>query len=534
MIFQKVILENYKCFRHLELDLRDSLTLLVGDNETGKSTLIEAVNLCLTQELFGRNLAFDISPYLFNRTCVSEYLKALNAHKKVAPPTILIELYFKDTGEFASLKGTNNSKRVNLPGVRTLIEFDQDFSDEYESYISDPKKIKNIPTEYYRVHWYSFANSSITKRTLATNVTFIDTTTIRLQYGSDYYIQKIVEDSLNPKERAELAVEYRMLKETFANREALNKINEKLASSKGTISKKKLQVSIDISQKANWETNLTSYLDDIPFQHIGKGDQSILKMLIALDRKAVDAHLILIEEPENHLSYSMMNYLIGKIQEKCAAKQVILATHSTFVLNRLGIDKVILLSEERKAISLRNLSEGTQEYFQKLPGYDTLRLIIAKKPILVEGPSDELIVQKAYLQMKGNLPIEDGFDVIAVRSLSFKRFLEIAVLLNKKVAVITDNDGNYKKNVEAKYADYIGNPQIGIFYDKENKYPTLEYQIAKVNDLRLLNTIFSRNDKSKETLIQFMIENKTDCALKLFNFSGTVSIPQYILDVYGD
>jgi predicted ATP-dependent endonuclease of OLD family len=32
----------------------------------------------------------------------------------------------------------------------------------------------------------------------------------------------------------------------------------------------------------------------------------------------------------------------------------------------------------------------------KLPGYDTLRLILCNKAILVEGPSDELIVQKAY------------------------------------------------------------------------------------------------------------------------------------------
>ena len=35
-------------------------------------------------------------------------------------------------------------------------------------------------------------------------------------------------------------------------------------------------------------------------------------------------------------------------------------------------------------------------YFKKLPGYDTLRLVLAKRVILVEGPSDELVVQRAY------------------------------------------------------------------------------------------------------------------------------------------
>ena len=40
MIFDKIIIDNYKCFRHLELDLANELTIIVGDNETGKSTLL--------------------------------------------------------------------------------------------------------------------------------------------------------------------------------------------------------------------------------------------------------------------------------------------------------------------------------------------------------------------------------------------------------------------------------------------------------------------------------------------------------------
>lgn len=42
------------------------------------------------------------------------------------------------------------------------------------------------------------------------------------------------------------------------------------------------------------------------------------------------------------------------------------------------------------------LTPDTYSYFKKLPGYDTLRLILAHRVILVEGPSDDLIVQHAY------------------------------------------------------------------------------------------------------------------------------------------
>ena len=324
MIINKVIIENYKCFQYLEMDIFDVLTIVVGDNETGKSTLLEAINLCLTQQLHGRNISFELSPYLFNKHSVADYISKLQKSQKTIPPSIVIELYFEDCTTFAALKGTNNSLRSNVPGIRLSVEFNHDYSDEYQKYIAEPSKIRTIPTEFYHVTWYSFANGTITKHSLNTNVTFIDTTTIRLQYGSDYYMQKIIDDSLDPKEKAEIAIAYRMLKETFAEQEGLNKINARLKLEKGKISDKQLQISIDVSQKTGWEANLTSYLDDIPFQYIGKGDQSILKMLIALDRKAEESHVILIEEPENHLSYYTKNYLIVKIQEKCNSKQFLL------------------------------------------------------------------------------------------------------------------------------------------------------------------------------------------------------------------
>ena len=65
--------------------------------------------------------------------------------------------------------------------------------------------------------------------------------------------------------------------------------------------------------------------------------------MLALERQAKDANIILIEEPENHLSFTSMNMLINKIREKCAGKQIIIVTHSAYVLNKLGIEKVIFL-----------------------------------------------------------------------------------------------------------------------------------------------------------------------------------------------
>lgn len=129
--------------------------------------------------------------------------------------------------------------------------------------------------------------------------------------------------------------------------------------------------------------------------------------------------MLLIEEPENHLSHSNMSRLIDEITQRGAERQIVLATHSNFVLNKLGIDDVKLLSPNSGPMTIDHLPLETKEYFMKLPGYDTLRLILSAKSILVEGPSDELIVQKAYKKEHGKLPLEDGVDVISVGALAF-------------------------------------------------------------------------------------------------------------------
>ena len=82
-------------------------------------------------------------------------------------------------------------------------------------------------------------------------------------------------------------------------------------------------------------------------------------------------------------------------------------------------------------------------------------MILCKKAILVEGDSDELVVQRAYMDThNGKLPIEDEIEVMSVGT-SFLRFLEIAERLNISVKVVTDNDGDIPA-LEKKYSEYIG------------------------------------------------------------------------------
>ncbi len=387
-MIKKLFIQNYKIFRNFELELNSDLSILVGDNEVGKSTILEAINLALTRKLNGRQIDQELTPFIFNQDCCAEYLKAIRSKTPKEPPPIRIELYLNDAPELEFLRGSMNSNKEDCAGLKLEILFDDDYRDEYGALLNNPDELNLVPSEYYRVHWYSFANNAVTQRSLPLGASYIDTTTIRLQSGTDYYLQDIIRTNLDPKERVGLNISYRKLKEHFSDQPAIKEINKKLASRQGAITDKDLSISIDVSQKSTWETNLIPHLDELPFHQVGKGEQNALKVMLALERKGDKAQVILIEEPENHLSYSSMNVLVDKISEKCSGKQVLITTHSAYVLNKLGLESLVLLAVADNIIttSLRKLSEETQDYFKKLSGYDTLRLVLAKKSILVEGP----------------------------------------------------------------------------------------------------------------------------------------------------
>ena len=215
--------------------------------------------------------------------------------------------------------------------------------------------------------------------------------------------------------------------------------------------------------------------------------------------------------------------------------------------NKLGLDNIMLLNDG-KVTRFSDISKETNNFFKKIAGYDTLRLILCERAILCEGDSDELVIQKAYMQLhNGKLPIEDGVEVISVGT-SFLRFLEIAERLQKKVAVVTDNDGDIEA-IDNKYKEYIGEnakEYIKICVDrtidkgdlkigsKDYNYNTLEPKLLKENGLLELNTIFGTSYDDEDALRKYMKQNKTECSLKIFETDKTVKIPEYILEAINE
>ena len=534
MNISKVYIENYKVFNgKFEIALNPDINILVGNNEAGKSTILEAFHLALTGILNGRYLRNELSQYLFNNQVENEYLDSINDPDQAPtePPQILIEVYF-DTDDHPLFEGNGNSDRSKACGLSLKIEFDDEYQTEYDELVNS-EEVQSIPIEYYKVIWTSFARDSITSRSIPMKSALIDTSGHKYRNGSDIYISRIIRNELEDKEKVAVSQAYRKLKEKFAQDESIQTINDKVNAVASLSDDKEVSVSVDLATKDAWEAGLTTFLDLVPFQNIGKGEQAIVKTKLALGAKeSQKAGAILIEEPENHLSHTKMNEFIKSISENCENKQIIISTHSSFVANKLGLDHLILLDNQKTA-RLSDLPSGTQDFFRKLPGYQTLRLLLCKKAILVEGDSDELIVQKAYMDKHdGRLPIEDGIDVISVK-LTFKRFLQIAKLLDKTVAVVTDNDGDYEVNITNKYEDYEGLNTIEIFADDNEDLKTLEPQFASANNEQLEKLcevigIDFEDYSTQDAISEYMRKNKTKWALKVFNSEEKLNYPDYI------
>ncbi|NPU63714.1 AAA family ATPase [Bradyrhizobium sp. 83012] len=538
MRIAKVKITNFKCYEDtFTLALNDGLNVIVGGNESGKTTILEAIHLALTGLLHGRPLKNDLTSYLFNLAAQTKYVQSLVTGSPLPPPAITIELFFSgDSSELAELEGDGNSEKIKASGVVYRVEFDEEnYRGPYEALVA-VGELTSIPVEYYKVTMRSFARRGITSRSIPIKSALIDSSSTRLQNGSDVYVSRIIRDLLEETERASISQAHRRLKEAFVEDKNLQLINERITKS-ARISQKSVSISVDLSSQTAWESSLMTYIDLVPFQYIGKGEQCVIKTKLALStKKNVEATAILLEEPENHLSHARLNELIADLTDRHGQKQIVISTHSSFVANKLGLDHLIVL-RDGKVVRISELEAS--DFFKKLAGYDTLRLALAYKAILVEGDSDELVIQRAYMDANGGrIPIQDGIDVISVGT-AFLRFLELATALKIPVTVVTDNDGDTDA-IERKYTAYKGDPFVKICFDpvvdsgsltvkgKAFNYNTLEPKLLKANSLATLNKVLGVSARTDDDLRIHMQANKTESALSIFSSTTAIAYPDYI------
>ena len=199
---------NFKCYEEtFTLALNDGLNVIVGANESGKTTILEAIHLALTGLRHGRRLKNDLTSYLFNLVAQDKYVQSLGTASPLPQPAITIELFFSGSSSaLAELEGDGNSEKAKCSGVVYKIEFDEEnYKGPYEELVK-AGALSAIPVEYYKTTMRSFARNGITARNIPIKCALIDSSSARLQNGSDVYVSRIIRDVLGSKPTQALEV----------------------------------------------------------------------------------------------------------------------------------------------------------------------------------------------------------------------------------------------------------------------------------------------------------------------------------------
>jgi len=266
MAIDRLKIHNFKCFKDFDLQLNTGLNILVGNNDSGKSTILEAIHLALTGLYGGRNVRNELSQYLFNKEVVKEYLNSVKDGKPIDLPNMFIEIYFSGSID-PNFEGNGNTEGLNsVEGIRFEAYYDDKYAVEYSKAVAS-KDLITLPIEYYDVRWMTFARQQTTIRNIPIKSAMIDSAQYRYQNGSDVYISRIVKDLLEAEEIVSIAQAHRKMKNEFINDSSIVAINKRI-SEESSMTDGKVSLSVDLGTKNAWENSLVTQLNDVPFGYI--------------------------------------------------------------------------------------------------------------------------------------------------------------------------------------------------------------------------------------------------------------------------
>lgn len=196
---------------------------------------------------------------------------------------------------------------------------------------------------------------------------------------------------------------------------------------------------------------LTLGLNDTGLSH-GLGYSNLLFMaaeLMLLTQAGKGFPLLLIEEPEAHLHPQLQMKFIQYMVEEQAGLQCILSTHSPNLASKVSLENIILMNKGqtfplRRGATL--LNDKDYPFLEKFLDVSKANMFFAKSVLLVEGDGENILLP-TIAKLLGR-PLEDyGVSIVNVGNLAYKRYAKIyrkkevgGQSFPMKVACVTDLD----------------------------------------------------------------------------------------------
>lgn len=139
---------------------------------------------------------------------------------------------------------------------------------------------------------------------------------------------------------------------------------------------------------------------DVPLDALGSGHRSEFVLQLLLDRtgKTSEMTLLLIDEPENHLHPQMAERVAGVLIRPQPGVQTLCTTHSPVFMDAVGLENVatVAMSGGKTTVTAPRTSVLAKKAKWGLTviGLRASDAILATSVVLVEGPSDEVVLRQ--------------------------------------------------------------------------------------------------------------------------------------------
>lgn len=477
MRIARVQVENYRNLKSVDIKL-GTLVTLVGENNSGKSNLLRAMTLPFMADegSSGKKLSwFDI-----NSDAKDRYYAFIQEH----------------SNEIVAGSMDIESFRTVIPSVTVTVDLQHDQIDAYD--VKDLLVVDGddlIPRIQYR--WFVANPQSLFElvRSLVMGVTDIQSIKMSLLPMSAYRYEIVSPDASGdrhlpydvlarfryfalPAERDGFAAS----SDRFGFKPLIHLLQEKVEpAGRKRIEQgygeflKTIRDAAKLNEVINWQDysddprakgffGSVSVLPNMPlmssiFSSIrlgyndeglslqGLGHRNLILMAVMLNAYLetsddISLRIVAVEEPEAHLCVNntlLMASFFKAFGEKDSRAQLIYTTHDAELVNKVGLDKVVVL-HNGAAVSLDGaLQPEDLSYLANNPNTDIFKLLFSHRLILVEGITEELLI-KSYLQAKREL---NDIKVLSFHK-GYRDIIRIWKIINSgngnKIAVIRDYD----------------------------------------------------------------------------------------------
>lgn len=462
-------IRNFRGITNLDLELGDT-TVLIGENNIGKTAVLDALRFALRDVRSRRGCAFE--PYDFHLQHA--------ASEPTTAPAISIKLTFREENpnewDDLQLARLNRAKIAQIDGegcASVILKVGAHFDPAAQDFIQD-WKFQNFDGEEL------------------TNV--LDSALITLQNEVPYYYLAALRDAARHFD-AKGAFWRPFLKESQLTTEKRNEIETKLAevnqliiSSHGTFAQvvdylKEVQqvvsmtgeedfVSVDaipgrlFDMLAKAQVNFnTGTGAKIPVSRHGEGTQSLAVLTLFnafLQAWNRGAPIVAMEEPEAHLHPSAVRALWQLICQ--IPGQKIISTHSGDLLSEVPSENVIRLCRQNGNIISKRmkdipLNDKKRRQFNYHIRHSRGELLFARCWILGEGETEVTLLPE-FARLLGKDLERNGIRCVAYRQSDISLFIEVADAMGIYWIALTDNDHPQGESDQEKVRTSLGSRQL--------------------------------------------------------------------------